>query len=168
MEWEVDGHHVVERIHDREDLYHGECVDRAPDLVLDLALREDYSYTLLPSGRVSPGTTWRRLSPEERHGGKGFGMPGSHRGDGFLFLWGEGVRSGVEFDSNMTDPMPTILHLLGEAVPDHVDGRVLAEALHVAPEVQRSVFEGELPSDAPLDAPSAEELAKRLEALGYL
>ncbi len=167
-DWEVDGHRVVERIHDREDLYHGECIDRAPDLVLDLALRENYSYTLLPSGRVAEGTTWRRLAPEERHGGKGFGMPGSHRSDGFLFLWGDGVRPGVEFQSNMTDPMPTILHLLDEAIPDHVDGRVLNEALQNTSQVQHSVFQGDLPSDAPLDDTSAEELAKRLEALGYL
>ena len=61
--WEVDGHRVVKSVSTREELYSGACVSDSPDVILELNLRDDYSYTLLPSLRVPSGTTWRRPSP---------------------------------------------------------------------------------------------------------
>ena len=122
--WEVDGQRVVEAVHRREDLYEGGALSLAPDLVLTLALRDDYSYTLLPSARARPGQTWRVLEPHEHVGGKGLGMNGTHRQHGLLLLHGAGVRPGVEVAAGMPDIAPTLLHLMGEAVPAHMDGQV--------------------------------------------
>ena len=48
--------------------------------------------------------------------------------DGFLVLWGSGIRSGVRLTSaDVVDLAPTLLALAGEPVARDMDGRVLAE-----------------------------------------
>jgi len=50
-------------------------------------------------------------------------------GDGFLLLWGSGIRAGVRLTSaNVADLAPTLLVLAGEPIARDMDGRVLAEA----------------------------------------
>jgi arylsulfatase A-like enzyme len=46
-------------------------------------------------------------------------------------LFGPGVRPGVALAEPIShvDQMPTLLHLLGVEIPDHVQGRVLTEIL---------------------------------------
>lgn len=169
LEWEVDGHQPVARVWSREELYEGPHVGLAPDLLLELALRDGYSYTLLPSVRVPSGTTWRRLLPAEHAGGKGLGMNGSHRPEGLLVMAGEGIRAGVVVEAGLADLAPTMLHLLGEAVPAHMDGRVLSEALVGEPPMVETA-----PSAVPLlperltSRAEAALIHARLTALGYL
>ena len=168
MEWEVDGHRVVKAVHTREDLYEGSCVDDSPDLILELHERDGYTYTLLPSARVPAGTTWRVLQPDEHAGGKGLGMNGSHRQFGVLGLWGEGVRQGVSVQAGMPDIAPTVLKLLGEPIPAHMDGRVIDEALAIDEPTQAA--EASVEQRAPVSASEAEAEAirQRLARLGYL
>jgi predicted AlkP superfamily phosphohydrolase/phosphomutase len=169
-EWRVDGQAVVEAVHTREALYEGPCVSDSPELILELSLRDGYTYTMLPSIRAEAGQTWRTLDPSEYPGGKGLGMNGTHRQHGLLALWGRGVQAGAEVSAGMPDIAPTLLHLMGEAVPGHMDGSVLQAALssgqtpvrHSAPEAS--------PRAAPTSATSeeAEAIRRRLERLGYL
>ncbi len=148
LDWRIEGKPVVKAVHTRAEAFPGPGGACGPDLVLELTLEDGYSRTLLPSARVPAGTTWRRLAPQEFHGGKGLGMAGSHRQHGVLVLHGPGVRTGVELPAAapldlrdddtrgpcMADVAPTLLHLLGEAIPPHVEGRVLAAAVREAPE----------------------------------
>ena len=166
--WEVDGHRVVERVSTREELYTGSCVSDSPDLILDLHLRDGYSYTLLPSLRVPEGTTWRQLEPHEYVGGKGLGMNGTHRQYGVLSLWGRGVVAGADVSAGMSDIAPTLLHLMGEAIPEHMDGRVILEAIATAEVPART--DAPLTPRQPASATDAEAQAirERLERLGYL
>ena len=49
--------------------------------------------------------------------------------DGFLVLWGSGIRSNVRLTSaDVVDLAPTLLALAGEPIARDMDGRVLAEA----------------------------------------
>jgi len=49
--------------------------------------------------------------------------------DGFLVLWGSGIRAGVRLTSaEVVDLAPTLLVLAGEPIARDMDGRVLAEA----------------------------------------
>jgi arylsulfatase A-like enzyme len=94
----------------------------------------------------------------------------------------------------MADVAPTLLHLLGEAVPPHVEGRVLAAAVREAPSRRdetdapgawggggpaplRNASPGAVvrattstSTAAPRDVDAREEasLRERLERLGYL
>jgi predicted AlkP superfamily phosphohydrolase/phosphomutase len=51
-----------------------------------------------------------------------------HRPEGIFFAWGDDVRAGstVE-DAAVVDVAPTVLHSLGQDVPETADGRVLSE-----------------------------------------
>ena len=162
--WEVDGQRVVTAVHRREALYEGPFVGRSPDLVLDLALRDGYSYTLLPSGRAAPGQTFRRLRPEEHMGGKGLGMNGSHRQHGLLLLHGVGVPAG-RCAAGMADIAPSLLALLGEDVPAHMDGVVIPE---LGRKVGRSRSEQATGARHVASAAERGALRDRLERLGYL
>ena len=166
--WEVDGHRVVKSVSTREELYSGACVSDSPDVILELNLRDDYSYTLLPSLRVPSGTTWRRLEPSEYVGGKGLGMNGTHRQFGLLSLWGRGVVAGGSVEAGMPDIAPTLLHLMGEPVPEHMDGRVISEAIaeRQAPERTASELTPRRPASA--TESEAQAIRERLERLGYL
>jgi predicted AlkP superfamily phosphohydrolase/phosphomutase len=171
LAWTVDGKRVVERVHRGADAYGG-AADGAPDLVLELALRDGYSTTLLPSGRVSAGTTWRRLTPAEYVGGKGLGMNGSHRQHGVLILHGPAFRAGATVQADMHDVLPTLLEAMGEEVPGHLEGRVIEDALVArmsSPARSSGASAPARPSSArPLDAREADAVRRRLERLGYL
>jgi predicted AlkP superfamily phosphohydrolase/phosphomutase len=168
MQWEVDGHKVVKDVFRREDLYDGERVTDSPEIIIELNNRDGYSYTLLPSARVPKGTTWRVLTPSEYPGGKGLGMNGTHRQHGVLALWGEGVKAGVTVDAGMPDIAPTLLHLMAQGIPAHMDGRVLMDALidQQSPTQTEAIADGRAHQSASED--EAEALRARLERLGYL
>jgi len=167
LAWRVEGQPVVRRIHRREEIYEGTCVDRSPDLVLELHLVEGHTFTVLPSN--GPGPAWRRLSSEECVGGKGAGTNGSHRQHGVLVLHGEGVRAGTDVEADMADCVPTLLALLGHAIPDHCDGRVIREALEgVRPTWTEGVAAPGEVADISLKGWESREIAQRLERLGYL
>jgi predicted AlkP superfamily phosphohydrolase/phosphomutase len=168
LAWEVDGHRVVCDVFRREDIYEGPRVADSPEIIVELNNRDGYSYTVLASARVPKGTTWRRLQPHEYPGGKGLGMNGTHRQYGVLCLWGEGVRAGASIEAGMADIAPTLLHLMGHAVPDQMDGKVLMDALKSENQPKRSVgvSDGSVPTSASPD--EAQAIRSRLERLGYL
>ena len=166
LAWEVEGRRVVMRVDMADEIYGPARAPGGPDLVLTLALRDGYSSTLLPSSRVAKGTTWRRLEPPEHVGGKGLGTNGSHRQHGVFLLCGVGVRAGIRLDAGVADVLPTIFALLGEPIPEHVDGHVLADAVSA-----RAVWtEDKLPvaGARALDANAARDVHGRLRRLGYL
>jgi len=166
--WEEDGCKVVKAVHAREEIYSGEAVAWAPDLVIELNEVAGHSYTLLPSARVPSGQTWRRLDAHEHTGGKGSGMNGSHRQHGLLVLWGSGVKAGVEVGADMEDCLPTLFSLMGHPIPEWWDGRVLREALDG---IQPLWAEGEAPvapEAVSLGRRDGMEVEERLRSLGYL
>jgi hypothetical protein len=63
-----------------------------------------------------------------------------HTRDGFLIAGGPGVAEGTRLEGARTiDFAPTVLHLLGQPVPEELDGRILGgmlrrEAQSVSPE----------------------------------
>ena len=172
LEWEVDGQKPIRRVHYRDDIYDGAAVEKSPEVILELNLRDNYSYTLLPSSRSRKGETWRKLNPEELMGGKGFGMNGSHRQHGVLLLAGEGIRPSNESDLNriprMQDIMPTILAAMGQKIPSHCDGEVLVDLFHTPPTVQRFSWREQSDASVNLSNDEHEAIKKRLEGLGYL
>ena len=163
LSWEVEGHKVIADIHHRESLYWGSATSISPELILELNLREGYSYTLLPSTRSSQ--SWRTLNPNEYMGGKGLGMNGSHRQLGLLSIYGQEVPIQQIQGAQMWDIAPTLLHLMGEAIPNHMDGELLFESNREPTFMESSC---EQSSEYLFEADETELLKKRLEKLGYL
>jgi len=168
----ASGARIVAAVHRRDEIYTGGCVDGAPDLVLEPALENGYSYVWLPSTGDERASV-RPLAPAEYVAGKGGGMNGSHRADGLWALAGPAVPRGMRAAASITDVAPTVLHLAGLPVPSWMDGRVIpgvageivtagAESGNTA---TLAAFSGE-PSAR--TAGEEDELWRRLVALGYL
>lgn len=162
-----NGQQVVEAVHAREELYEGAFVERAPDLVITLALREGYSYNLAPSGTGPAGTgPFRRLAPEEYLGRKGRSMPGAHRPRGIYIAHGPSVLAAGRVEAGIADASATLLSRLGIAPPPEARGRVLFEILRESGEAARRLPDV-VGSGRRRQAGEA-AVAARLRALGYI
>jgi predicted AlkP superfamily phosphohydrolase/phosphomutase len=152
---------VIDRVYRREEVYHGPYVEQADDLIVSGAP----GYYL-----VGDGSHQAISDPAERR----FGWSGSHRSEGILMLAGSGINRGCQLEpSRMEDIAPTLLHLMGVAAPDYMDGRVLTDAfesdfLRARPVITRPepLPLEPLPS-GDLDAEEADVL-DRLKDLGYI
>ncbi len=167
MAWRVQGQSVVAFVHRREALYRGPQRCAAPDLVLELALRDGFSTTPLPSTEVDPGTTHRWLDEDELTGGRARGMNGTHRREGILFLQGRGVAAGAVLEgADQVDVAPTLLTLVGHRPPAWMEGRCLLPGDAHGP--LRSLPAASAPrARTPLRAEWG-WLRQRLQRLGYL
>jgi predicted AlkP superfamily phosphohydrolase/phosphomutase len=117
LEYADSGRPAVERVIKVHDELRGENAGDLPDL--SVVWNAEAPVTGLRSPRIG---TVRGLDPERR--------PGGHSKDGFLILSGPGIAPGRTLEgAHLLDLAPTILHLLGVAVPRDLDGRVLREAL---------------------------------------
>jgi predicted AlkP superfamily phosphohydrolase/phosphomutase len=165
---------IVERVYKREELYHGPHLDKVPDLLLCLA-EAGYRYRL---ARHNPAR--QRKQAIEILGGHelmtDYRASAGHALDGVCILRGEGIRAGYEIEgAHIMDMAPTILHLMGEAVPNDMDGRVLEEIfdpqfLASHPVAFRDVQPRESVDIAQRTYASEEEqeVLERLQGLGYL
>ncbi len=154
------GEPLFESVWRREELYRGELVDRAPDI---LFLPKDMRWKALG---VLDFISNRFILPN-------FGQSGDHRMDGMFTIAGPPIRRGHQLQAaHMLDVAPTLLHLLGAPVSDQMEGRVLSEALteeHVR--ANPIVTEDYGPGDELAPAPTDDELQRmkdQLKGLGYL
>jgi predicted AlkP superfamily phosphohydrolase/phosphomutase len=156
---------VVETVYRREELYHGEHLDKAPDIVF-LPRRLEY----FGFGEYEFGS--HRIIESMRRG-----ISGTHRMNGIFLAYGAAVQPGATVtNACLMDLAPTILHLMGEPVAAHMDGRVLDEML--AAEPVASANRRSPPTDSPanghraggetLSAEDKRILADRLRSLGYV
>uniref|UniRef100_I2PYH7 AP superfamily protein n=1 Tax=Desulfovibrio sp. U5L TaxID=596152 RepID=I2PYH7_9BACT len=156
-------------VHAREELYQGPAVARAPDVV---TLCSPGYQVLVPHeiplyGRDAPAGLFTSHP-----------WSGRHEQYGVFALAGPGIAAGVELaDAAMPDVTPTLLHALGEAVPDGMDGRVLAGAFRPGTPDARTgagampAAGGAIPGAAGAagtDGDAAAELAAELSDLGYM
>ena len=175
------GRRVFRDIVPREELFEGPYLERAPDLLVDLALDADYSYNLMPSAPLKPPSVapwrrsrspqqprpFRRLAPEEYLGKKGRSLPGSHRSHGFMSLAGPTVRPGGKIEAHIADLSATLLHRLGVSVPTSFMGRVLWEALNDAEEGPPRPLP-DVSQVRQRNEPNEAFVESRLRALGYI
>ena len=106
-------------------------------------------------------------------------MSGTHKSEaalyGILIAGGGPFRAGVRVeDASILDVAPTVLHLLGQPVPDGLEGRVLVDALEPAwlaehPVRSGAAFAGDVVTAPPASAAALEQrLRDELRALGYV
>jgi predicted AlkP superfamily phosphohydrolase/phosphomutase len=162
---------VVSQVWARETLFEGPWVERAPDLLLELALDDGHSYNLMPSAGAPAGTgAFRKLSPDEYLGRKGRSLAGSHRPRGLWIAAGPGVRPVGEIDAAMADVTATLLARMGGAQVPHADGRVLDEALLKQTATVATTVQAPLPAPTPpsLRGAQSARVEERLRRLGYV
>jgi predicted AlkP superfamily phosphohydrolase/phosphomutase len=174
------GETIVERAYRREEIYSGPYVELAPDVVPKWSQTNGYSYAYRSSSKAPPGVWLERVDPNLPDNQRFYtGKSGTHRDNGIFLAQGGGiVREGESVDrARIIDLAPTILHLLGVAAPDDMDGRVLEEIFTEVYHAEHSVRRLEAPVGAVAvweppheDAYSAAEAAivqQRLDDMGY-
>jgi predicted AlkP superfamily phosphohydrolase/phosphomutase len=167
----MTGAPLVRRIFRRDEIYEGPQVGQAPDLFLSWWEEEGFetrTSRLEDRGKAvvaeASATTADRAE-----------WSGSHRLDGILAIRGAGIRRVARLPrARIIDLAPTILYMLGEAVPDDMDGRVLTEIfepdrLARHPVVSCTSRSSDPREDAPTySAEESEVIEGRLRDLGYL
>lgn len=155
---------VVETVYRREEIYNGDQLEHAADIVFIPRRLEYFGF-----GEYEFGSH-KIIEAMER------GISGTHRLNGTFMAYGANVQPGVVVDeARIIDLAPSILYLMGEPVPDHMDGRVLHEifAPDFRPTPSTHSFQdlnGQT-GGAGHDELSPEEqqlLADRLRSLGYV
>lgn len=152
---------MVDKVYTREMLYEGEYIDRMPDIVF------------VPKG-------FRYLSFGEyefashRLVDVSYGITGWHRENGMVLFHGLPVNPNNSFeDAKLQDIAPTVLYLMGQPIPDDMDGRILIETLQPQwideTRMQRvSASKEDEQTYVHFSDEDEEAIRKRLEDLGYL
>jgi predicted AlkP superfamily phosphohydrolase/phosphomutase len=114
LDWRLpDGGRVVHRARRREDVYTGRFVERAPDVVVELALDRTYGLSLVPTRWNDSLGSVTVLENDELAGGRGHGMNGTHRPDGILIAPGATGEAGLP--GRLADVAPWLLAEMGLA-----------------------------------------------------
>jgi len=157
------GEPLVGEIYRREDLFWGAHAEESPDLFLlprNLGIA-GFGLHEFASNR------WLAPSPDRT---------GTHRLNGIVFLKGPGIKPGYKIqDASIVDVAPTILALMGVAIPENIDGQVLQAAMSEALRRQLTIAyspSAEMPQEQwptpELSAEDEEEILRRLRGLGYV
>lgn len=154
------GNGVVDKVYMREELYHGDQMPYAADIVFVAR-----NYGCLGRQLFGLGSVLQTSANTPN---------GFHRVEGILLAVGPQFKAGLEIKSaEMTNIAPTILHLTGQAVPDDMDGEVLQDIFNpgfIENNAVRTVKADDLPEFKRKDFTEKEsdEIAARLRSLGYL
>jgi predicted AlkP superfamily phosphohydrolase/phosphomutase len=167
LQWRdpLRGTPVVARVWRRDEAFSGPHTELAPDLILELARPDGYSYVCLPSLGVD-GEVVRRLAADELAGGKLRGMSGSHRPDGVVMLAGDGIAAGEVDGAWIGDLAPTMLALCGVPAPADWDGHVLPCVTTAARAGAPPLYQP--PAETPYATGEEACVQDRLVQLGYL
>jgi predicted AlkP superfamily phosphohydrolase/phosphomutase len=155
------GEPLVERVYRREEIYRGPYIARTPDLIV-----QPRGWEYMAFGHADFGSNKLVESIT--------GLSGHHRLDGVVILAGAGVKPGTRLqDACILDLTPTILHALGVAVPQELDGRVLGHAFEPSSPVAQPVVYSEANvykdrSSVPdLSDEEMDEVQEKLRGWGY-
>jgi predicted AlkP superfamily phosphohydrolase/phosphomutase len=155
------GDPLVERVYRREEIYSGPYIARTPDLIVQ---PQGWEYMAFGHADFGSNQLVEAIT----------GLSGHHRPDGVLILAGGGVKPGTQLHgANILDLTPTILHGMGVAVPEELDGRVLSEAFGPESPLARpvaysqdSVYKEET-QEPDLSDDELEEVQEKLRGWGY-
>jgi len=158
------GERVVDKVYRKDEIYSGECLELAPDLLFVA-----YEYAYISSKHFG-------FEESELIGRSAYANSGSHRLDGIFIAHGRGIKHGniIQY-ARIIDIVPSVLYLMGIPISEDMDGRVLTEIFDetylidhpVQWQRQSKVEEGRLLGDVYSDE-EVDEVHRRLEELGYL
>lgn len=134
-----------------------------PDLMFEPA---DWTYKIVTGFHTHP------LVRPNLHRQVGYVEHGWHTPWGVFALVGPGVSPGVLKGLRIVDVAPTVLHLLGEAIPDDVEGNVPAAAFTetwwTAHPVREETVHTAMGEEIEASADEVRAVEEHLRALGYL
>ena len=152
-----NGRSLITKIILREETYHGPYTEKGPDIHLIL---DDYNIIAYPLF----ATNGKIITEQIR------GDSGCHRREGVIIAHGPQFKQNAQLpiSADIIDIAPTIFALLGEAVPEHMDGAVLVDFFKTQPKLTYFDAEQELRSSHSLNEADNKQIEDRLRDLGYL
>jgi predicted AlkP superfamily phosphohydrolase/phosphomutase len=167
------GEPMVAQVLRREEVYTGDMVDRAPDLLIRWT---DDKYLAVKDYEGRPdGPIFGHKQKFGRHGAAyALDQTGTHIREGICMFYGYGVRPGARLhQAQLLDLTPTILYLLDVPIPQAMDGRILTEVLDPTvitwpPRYESEAHELRRGGDFEWTAADEEALRARLQSLGYV
>lgn len=157
------GERVIEAAYRREEIYSGDQLDYAPDILFLPRRLEYFGFGEYEFGSHKVIEAMKR------------GISGTHRMHGVFLAYGSAIQPGIEVrEARLVDLAPTILYMLGQPIPEYMDGRVLHQIIADDFQPVRSAAPGpywHAPSTHNHDELTEEErqiLTDRLRDLGYV
>jgi len=152
-----EGSLVIRGVKRRDELYQGPNVHLAADVLI--AEHDDSVWFYYSEGAV----------PEQVFEPSGWAS-GNHEPDGLFLAWGPDIAAGTREDTSINDIAPTLLALLGVAIPDDVDGTVLRDILAPGRSLRPTWSEAVAWTGTARtqDAATNRAIEERLRGLGYL
>lgn len=147
---------IIKDVKKREEIYSGEHVNLAPDIVLELN-----DYWIKPYDFMFPNLCINR---SHYH----------HSSKGIFVAYGKDIKGNKKIeDAKIIDLAPTILHTMGIPIPKDMDGRVLKEIFKKGSEPAKREVEFQDPLErkrrgTEIEKRHEEEIKERLRDLGYL
>lgn len=157
------GEPIVLEAYRREELYHGERLETAPDIIL---VTQDYYKGGTNIDELISAVPLDVLSK----------LSGLHRMDGIILVQGPHIRQNASVEgAGIIDVAPTILYALGMAIPSDMDGKPLLSIFEEAYAQKTGAsytderkYEDVASDDYGYSEEEEESVRLKLEALGYL
>jgi len=161
------GERIVQKVFMKEDLYSGEFLGEAADIIFlsgYAKCRFQVPLEVEETRMSSKDASFFRVSGEQS---------GTHRINGFFAMSGRHVKGGLHIDASIMDIAPTILYLMDLPVPSSMDGEILDIALEPSYLESHPVrYEEERPPEKYVEHELTKEemadLRERLRSLGYI
>jgi predicted AlkP superfamily phosphohydrolase/phosphomutase len=155
-----DGKPATDRVYLSQEVFHGDALDGAPDV---LPVLRDHRFEL--DDELFHREPFSDVSHLPR---------GVHHPDGIVVVAGSGTRATGELDAHVMDVLPTLLYQAGLAVPEGLDGALIEGAFesdHLTDHPPKSMSPLSSASKDEASPYSEEEEAmieESLRGLGYL
>jgi predicted AlkP superfamily phosphohydrolase/phosphomutase len=167
-----NGEPIIARVFRRDELFHGPFAKEAPDLILDWWSANGFSTK--PSFPEEGDQPVVQILPRGPVKGPEWG--GTHRKSGIFIAKGKPLNRGSWIEgARLIDIAPTLLYLLGQKVPEDLDGRVVTEAFNLEFLLQHAAQYGAAAAVASgenengsYSEQEAAQIEARLKALGYI
>lgn len=154
------GQKIIREIYKREQIYSGENIKNAPDIVVEMD--PNYCGNNEMSNKLVSKTSHDEITS------------GQHMMDGIFIGAGKDIKNTGKLDkSKIEDVAPTILYLLGIPIPNYCDGRIIKELISekfLKHNTAKHLEKGKdvKPTERELSDDDEQALTERLKGLGYL
>ena len=170
---------MINAVYRRDEIYSGESVEKAPDIIIDWNNPGGYSYISRPSIYSKDGKSVRKFTKEELRQDKFRNKSGNHRQYGiFIGSGGAFVNGDIIENADIIDIAPTALFIQGVPIPESMDGKILNDS--ITDEFKKTndpKYSSHGPDDdgkvedsneTPYTEEESEIIQKRLQDLGYI